>query len=125
MESCVFNGDNLETTLHLGIFINDNLIGICSFFKNTHPNIKEIPQYQLRGMAVLKAFQGKGLGKIILKHGEAALKTKNVKKIWCNAREIAVPFYKKNNYEIGSKPFNIKEIGTHYMMHKTLFYNTL
>lgn len=120
IESCIFDGDNLETTLHLGLFIKDKLIGICSFFKNSNPDILEAPQYQLRGMAVLKAFQGKGLGKIILTEGELMLKEKKVKLIWCNAREIAVSFYRKNAYQIASKPFNIKDIGLHYVMYKTL-----
>jgi len=120
IESCVFNGDDLETTIHLGIFAKENLIGICSFFKNTNPNIPEKQQFQLRGMAILKPYQGKGLGKIILKHGETLLKDKNAKIIWCNARENAVNFYKKNRYQIIGESFNIKDIGLHYLMYKVL-----
>lgn len=120
IESCVFNDDNLETTIHFGIFEKENVIGICSFFKNSHPNISERPQYQLRGMAVLKAFQGIGLGEIILRHGEDVLKEKSVKILWCNAREIAINFYKKNDYQIIGESFNIKDIGLHYTMYKLL-----
>jgi len=96
------------------------LIGICSFFKNTNLDFPETAQYQLRGMAILKAFQGKGLGKIILKHGEELLQEKKAKIIWCNARELAVNFYKKNGYQIIGEPFNIKDIGLHYVMYKGL-----
>ncbi|PWH81704.1 GNAT family N-acetyltransferase [Algibacter marinivivus] len=120
IESCIFNGDNLKSTIHLGIFIKDQLVGISSFFKNSNPNILEENQYQLRGMAILKSFQGKGLGNIILKQGEDLLKEKKIKILWCNAREVAIHFYKKNNYQIIGKPFNIKQIGIHYVMYKTL-----
>jgi len=80
----------------------------------------ETPQYQLRGMAVLKPFQGKGLGEFILRHGDVLLKEKNAKIIWCNARENAVHFYKKNAYQIIGEPFNIKDIGLHNVMYKVL-----
>ena len=45
------------------LFSEENLVGICSFYKNSHPNILETPQYQLRGMAVLMPFQNKSLKK--------------------------------------------------------------
>lgn len=120
IESCVFEDDDHQTTIHLGLFTDGNLISICSFFNKPNPNIFETPQYQLRGMAVLEAFQNKGLGKIILKHGEDLLKVKNIKTIWCNARETAIEFYKKNGYQIVGEPFNIKGIGLHYTMYKSL-----
>jgi GNAT superfamily N-acetyltransferase len=120
IDSCVFNGDNLETTFHLGIFIENKLVGVCSFLKSNHPLIKETYQYQLRGMAVLKQYQGLGLGKIILNYGEVLLKNQNIKTIWCNAREIAAVFYKKNDYTIIGEPFNIEYIGLHYVMQKDL-----
>ncbi|MEP3839033.1 MAG: GNAT family N-acetyltransferase [Algibacter sp.] len=110
----------METTLHFGLFKNHNLIGVCSFFKNSNPNIPPTQQYQLRGMAILKAYQNQGFGKLILNHGEKFLKNKNIKIIWCNAREVAVPFYKSNNYTRIGNSFNIKDIGSHFVMYKTL-----
>lgn len=120
IESCIFEGDTLKSTIHLGLFMDNNLVGISSFLKNSNPGIPETSQYQLRGMAVLKSFQGKGLGQIILKHGESLLKEKNAKVLWCNAREVAINFYKKNGYQIIGKSFNLKGIGLHYKMYKTL-----
>lgn len=71
-------------------------------------------------MAVLKAYQGLGLGNIILTYGEQLLKENNVEVIWCNAREVAVNFYKKSGYKIIDDAFNIKDIGWHYVMYKKL-----
>lgn len=71
-------------------------------------------------MAILKEHQGKGIGKIILKHGEQLLKEQHAKIIWCNAREVAITFYKKNGYQIIGESFNIKDIGLHYVMFKVL-----
>nr|WP_262481144.1 GNAT family N-acetyltransferase [Algibacter pectinivorans] len=113
-------GDNLKTTLHFGLFNKNTIIGVCSFLKNSNPNIPSSNQYQLRGMAILKAYQGQGLGKIILSHSEKFLANNSVKTIWCNAREVAVPFYKSNNYVPIGNAFNIKDVGLHYVMYKIL-----
>lgn len=95
------------------------MIGVSSFFKNHHPSISKENQYQLRGMAILKEHQGKGIGNIILNYGEKFLKEKNIDIIWCNAREVAINFYKRNGYIIIGEPFTIKDIGLHYVMYKT------
>lgn len=120
IESCVFNGDDLETTYHFGIHDGNNLIGVASFLKNSHANFEEVKQYQLRGMAILKAYQGMGIGHELLKHCDAFLIKKDVELIWCNAREIAVNFYKKNGFSVIGSPFNIKDIGPHFTMKKPL-----
>lgn len=120
IESCVFDGDNLETTFHIGIFLEEKLLGVCSFFKNNHLSFSEKEQYQLRGMAILESHQKQGLGQLLLKHGENILKTKHTNLVWCNARETATHFYIKNGYKIIGEAFNIKTVGIHYLMHKSL-----
>lgn len=120
IESCVFDGDDFGTTFHLGLFKENKLIGVCSFFKNNQNLIPETSQYQLRGMAVLDDYQGLGIGAMVLTYGERLLKDKNIKIIWCNAREKASNFYKKNGYNITGNPFDIKDIGLHYIMYKVL-----
>lgn len=120
LNTCAFNGDNLETTVHIGIFNKNTVIGVASFMKTSNDLFTEILQYQLRGMAVLQEFQGKELGKMLLEHGEGLLQERNIELIWCNARIIAVNFYKRNGYKITGDPFEIDEIGTHYKMYKAL-----
>ncbi|WP_317171432.1 GNAT family N-acetyltransferase [Tamlana sp. I1] len=120
IETCVFEGDDLSTTFHLGIYFNDTLVGVCSFFKNNHPEKSDAKQYQLRGMAVLSDYQGKQLGKQLLNYGEAILKSKKTTMVWCNAREVALTFYKKSGYHIFGEPFDIPTIGKHYSMSKQL-----
>ena len=71
-------------------------------------------------MAVLKNHQKKGLGKKLMLFGENLLEQKNANLIWCNAREVAISFYKNNGYSIKNKPFNIAGIGLHYSMYKSL-----
>ena len=120
IEDCRFDGDDLPTSFHLGLFYEDILVGIASFMENNHNFFSDEHQYQLRGMAVMKSHQGKKLGDVLLNYGETLLKAKNATLLWFNAREIAVNFYKRNGSEIIGKPFEIKGIGTHYVMFKKI-----
>ena len=120
IEACVFDGDDFETTFHTGLFINDKLIAVATFMKNSNHLFLEKNQFQLRGMAVLKEFQGNGYGHEILKFGESMLIKQGVKMIWCHARKIAVNFYQRNDYSIKGDSFIIPDIGIHYVMGKTL-----
>ena len=120
IEDCIFEDDDLETTYHFGLFLGESLVGVATFLSNKNSTFKENTQYQLRGMAVLQSHQNLGLGDAILKNGEQFLISKNIDMLWFNAREIAVNFYKKNNYQIIGKSFKIKGVGIHYVMYKRL-----
>lgn len=119
IESCYFEGDNLNTTLHYGMFIDTEIAGVASIFLRGNPIFAETNQFQLRGMAISTTIQKKGFGKLLLDYVEKEVFQKNENAlIWFNARASAVDFYKKSNYQIIGQPFEIEEIGTHYTMYK-------
>lgn len=117
---CPFEGDDLPSTIHLGAFFNDNLVGIISVFKTRNDSFNNENQFQIRGMAVLEANQNQGIGKFLVEQAEINSKKVIGNLIWMNARENAVGFYKKLGYSIHGKAFEIKEIGIHYKMMKQL-----
>ena len=118
VESCIFEGDDLPSTVHFGVFDDQNLAGIVSVFEVTTPLLLQQRQFQLRGMAVLDAYQKKGLGEKLVKAAEEYITTQGGDVIWFNAREIAVGFYNKMGYEIIGDPFTIGDIGIHYVMYR-------
>lgn len=120
IESCFFEGDDAETTVHFGLFLETKLVGVISVFKNKNSIFSAENQFQIRGMAVLQEYQGKKLGKQLLIESEAYVSSQKGDLIWFNAREIAVPFYQNSEYEIVGEAFEIKEVGTHYIMYKNL-----
>lgn len=119
-ETSFFEGDKLKSTKHFGLFVANELAGVVSLFQNNNPNFTFEKQFQLRGMAVLNQHQNKGFGKLLIEKAEDFAKSINIHFIWFNARENAVPFYQKSNYSIFGNPFNIKEIGLHFVMFKKL-----
>ncbi|MFG4002653.1 GNAT family N-acetyltransferase [Flavobacterium aquidurense] len=96
LESCQFEGDDLETTHHFGLFDNENLTGIISLFCKINPIFAEKNQAQIRGMAVLETHQKKGFGENLVKHCETYCNANKIDLIWFNARTTAVGFYRKN-----------------------------
>ena len=71
-------------------------------------------------MAVLENYQQKGIGAKLLKYAENIVVQNNGVLIWFNARITAINFYKTNNYITVGKPFEIFDIGEHYLMHKII-----
>ena len=118
VESCQFDGDDLQTTTHFGLFENENMIGTVSVYKTNSPLFTEKIQFQIRGMAVLEDFQSKGYGEQLLKAAENFCFEEKADLIWFNAREKAIPFYQKSGYKIIGNAFDIPNVGIHFVMFK-------
>lgn len=112
-------GDHDDNSLHLGLYESNKLVCISSFMQVQNPDFKGM-HYQLRGMATDIGFQGRGYGKILLNKAEEVLTAKGVDVIWCNARLVAIDFYKKMGYRIKGSIFEVAEVGPHFMMYKDL-----
>ena len=120
IETCIFDGDDLPSTIHFGIYDEQMLVGVISIFKASSPYFNEKEQFQIRGMAVLDTEQKKGLGQKLVLEAEAYIAQNNGERIWFNAREIAVGFYQKMGYAIIGEVFTIEGVGAHYVMHKLI-----
>ena len=116
LKECVFEGDNEDSTFHLGCIIDNEIISVASFYwrgKDEFPGVG----YQLRGMATAKGFQGKSYGNRLLNFALVYLRGQKVNYLWCNARENALKFYLSVGFEFISDSFEIPGIGTHRTMY--------
>ena len=113
-----FPGDHDETTRHFAAFDGDCTLGCLSFMLNEWEGH---PAWQLRGMATEPEYQGKGIGRELLRFAEETLnRESDVQQLWCNARVAAVRFYEKQDWRVVSDEFVIKGVGPHRKMTKTL-----
>jgi len=112
-----FEGDFDPKTFHLGVYKGEELIAVSSYMERDHKDLGG-SQFQLRGMATLSQFQGYGAGKLMMREAFLILNQLNVDYLWCNARVIAVNFYKKQGMEIIGNSFDIPLVGKHFVMFK-------
>lgn len=112
-----FQGDFDATTTHFGYFVGDQLVSVATVLQASHPFFKG-NQYQLRGMATLAAFQGKGLGSLLVHEIERFLSDKKAELLWFNARVKALNFYRKLGFETTGEEFELPHVGMHYVMFK-------
>ena len=112
-------GDFDDNTIHLGVFINNVLVSVATFLQNDYELFNGL-QYRLAGMATRDDFQKQGLGRQLILKSEKILKDKKVAVVWCNARVVALDFYRKLGFVTKGDEFDIPLIGGHYIMYKEL-----
>ena len=106
IESCHFEGDDIETTPHFGLLLSQGLVGNISLFNKINPMFSEKNQCQIRGMAVLENQRKKDFGKALIVYCEEECKT------------VSGRFLRKMRYQRIGFPFEIPDVGEHILMFK-------
>jgi len=106
--------DDEDNAYHLMATENNKVIGVARL-QFTHNN-----SAQLRYMAVDKNHQNKGIGRSIVKHMEAYAKQHEANELFLHARDNALVFYKKLDYELTEKSYLLFNSIQHYKMRKKL-----
>jgi len=113
-EAAVFDGDRDENATHVAAFDGPSLVG-CATIHLTQWEGK--PAWQLRGMAVAESHQKRGVGRQLLRFIESELEAAaDDRRLWCNARVPAAPFYEKLGWAVMSDVFEIPTAGPHVRM---------
>ncbi len=115
-----YKRDNEKETFHLACYINDKIVSCATFYPEKKEVFRAKKAYRLRGMATDKKYRKKGCGKRIMQEAFKKIKNKKGDLLWCNARLIAVGFYKNLGFSTSGDLFNISDIGPHYLMYKKL-----
>lgn len=118
IETCYFDNDNEEMTIHLGAYIDDELASVASFYFERNSQFEDEYQFQLRGMATLNPYQGKGLSSALLRTAFPLIERNHVRMLWCHARTSAKGFYEKVGFKSVGEEFDIEGVGPHYLMLK-------
>lgn len=108
--------DNLEAASYNAFIVNENdEVIACGRLQKNNPKTG-----QIRYMAVDAKYQGKSLGKRIVKFLEEKALELKLNEIELQARENAVKFYESQGYVIKEKTFLLWGIIQHYLMVKKL-----
>lgn len=75
---------------------------------------------QIRSMAVHEKFQNQGIGHFVIQKIEEEARARKLKYIILDAREPALNFYLKNNYEVIADSYLLFGVIKHFKMKKEL-----
>jgi GNAT superfamily N-acetyltransferase len=110
--------DDAEGSVNLGIRESGILVACSTWLPRPWPLDVDAPATQLRGMAVAKHLQSKGLGRILLDAGITRAKSLNSKYVWARARDNALYFYESNGFATVGDQFidEASGLGHHLVM---------
>jgi ribosomal-protein-alanine N-acetyltransferase len=120
VETTILDHDDDPTTLHLGAFDGEHLVGVATFFPEPYPNDPKQPAWRLRGMATLPDMQRRGIGKALMLRGIDAAAKAGARLMWFNARTTALPFYRSLGFVAVGEEVVHPMSGPHYVMFKQL-----
>tara|TARA_B100001250_G_C19632064_1_gene714204 strand:+ start:140 stop:592 length:453 start_codon:yes stop_codon:yes gene_type:complete len=112
--------DYAESTFHMACVLDEKAVACATFYPEKSTKIKSQDAYRLRGMATDFKFQRKGYASDLMVESFKELKKRKCDMVWCNARLVAVDFYKSVGFKIIGELFDIAGIGPHYYMYKEL-----
>jgi predicted GNAT family N-acyltransferase len=119
-----YSFDSFEDSFHLAIFDHnsDKVIACGTLLMEDESEEHSSTVARIRGMAVDGAFQGQGLGGVILDGIIEESHKRRVEKIWCNARSKILDFYiRKGFVSLGSEFITAGGV-PHYKLVKTITY---
>tara|TARA_B000000477_G_scaffold16099_1_gene13675 strand:+ start:530 stop:973 length:444 start_codon:yes stop_codon:yes gene_type:complete len=120
IETTYYDLDNDIETFHLASIMDNTIISIGTFYPENDIELQTKNGYRLRGMATHPKFRRKSAATKLMKESFVLLKEKKCDVLWCNARLVAVEFYKSLGFKITGEIFDIPSIGPHYKMYKSV-----
>ncbi|MEI7882556.1 MAG: GNAT family N-acetyltransferase [Actinomycetota bacterium] len=110
--------DDTEGSVHLGIRESGVLVACSTWLPRPWPLDDGAPATQLRGMAVAKNLQSKGLGRILLQAGIDRAVSMGSTYVWARARDNALYFYERNGFKTIGEQFidEASGLGHHLVM---------
>ena len=103
-----------DQCFHIMVTNDETVLGIGRLQYNTEN------EAQIRYMAVEKAYEGKGIGRMLVNTLEQQARNKNMCTVILDAREPAVGFYQKLGYSIEKKSYLLFDKIQHYRMTKQI-----
>lgn len=94
-----FDGDDDDTTFHLGAFVDDTLVAISTWMSRRYPDLPAHPGHQLRGMATAPPARGTGVSDELLIAGLGRCGDAGSALVWARARVAALSFYRRHGFE--------------------------
>ena len=105
-----WQGDDLDTTAHLGVLETNAVVAISTWLTSPSPDLDgHHAGIQLRGMATDPAARGHGYGSMLLLAGIDRARRSGADHVWANARSAVLDFYVAHGFEVMGAEFQNAE----------------
>ena len=115
-EELVFPGDEDARARHFGAYLDGALVGIASVYQDPLPGEAGATAWRLRMMGVRPELRRSGIGRGLLDACAQHATSCGGRLLWCNARVVALDFYRAWGFEVVSDEFDVPGVGPHYRM---------
>lgn len=120
-KALVYGGDAAPDTLHVGAFVDGELAGVASIFRQAPEyNVTHPAAWRIRGMATVPEHRRSGLGSKMMESLLRHAATNGGRLAWCNARVPAIGFYSRMGFEQIGAVFELPVIGPHVVMERPI-----
>jgi GNAT superfamily N-acetyltransferase len=119
-DEVVFPGDDDPTSLHLGAFARDELVGVATLIQDACPVGGCDDDWRLRGMATIQKVRNRGIGGVLLSRCIAYAREAGGSRVWCNGRSGARRFYERHGLQAVGEEFVSPHTGPHYLFVRDL-----
>lgn len=91
-------GDLAEESVHLAAILNNNIVGVGSIVPERMPLLPNHAAVRLRGLAVLRGYRGRGIGRMLLSAQVASAENATCSIAWFYSRLRLSSFYSQGGF---------------------------
>lgn len=110
--------DALAGTRHLAAMAGDEVVGVVTVFPEDTPLASEARAERFRGMAVAPDWQGRGIGRALMRAVAELARARGATVLWANGRDTALDFYTRMGFRVVGDGFvdNEMHLGHHVVL---------
>jgi ribosomal protein S18 acetylase RimI-like enzyme len=116
IETTHLRGDHHPASLHVGAFLDGDLVGCASVAPQSPAGLERTGDWQLSGVGVLEKARRLGCGHEMVQACLDYIASLGGSRVWCHARTSTLRFYASMGFRAEGEEFNIPISGPHYTM---------
>lgn len=120
LADCYYKGDFDERSLHIGALKENEIIGVASFFPESHKQLPHKKMYRLKGLAIDPNHQNELRGQTLILFGENILRQNETELIWSTTKVSNINYYRHLGFQESDHVFNFPPKGLHILMYKQI-----
>jgi GNAT superfamily N-acetyltransferase len=104
-ESAHAKQDGIPGVRHLAAYAGPQVVGVVSQFPEDSALAPSSPAERFRGMAVDPAWQGRGVGRALMRAVADLAQARGAEVLWANGRDTALGFYTSIGFRVAGDGF--------------------